>query len=365
MTEYGVTMAGFAEKTYAAIFADLSTEARALFGADIDLTETSPLGQILRVVAAAIVEVWEVAEDAYYAGFITSATGASLDEAVRIVGISRTAAVAATGTVQFSRTTPTPAAILIPAGTRVQTVGGQQAFITTEAVIMQTGSSSVTAPVVCTEPGIAGNVAAGSISSLASILQGIESITNPAPTSGGGDAETDAALRFRATTYVPGSRATTTAIRAALLGVPGVTAVNLSEDYETNTITAAVAGGDDTALLDVLEQCRPAGIAAVLARPETVAVAVTVAATIRAGYTPAAVQTAIEASLQAYFDTLAIGDPVTFTGLVGAAISPAGVQDVTGLSATDGITSIDAFGENIMVTPTEVAVAGTLTVTVT
>ena len=60
-------------------------------------------------------------EAVYQAGFVETATGRDLDQIGLLVGIVRRTATFGLGTVVFSRSSPSPADIFIPAGTRVST----------------------------------------------------------------------------------------------------------------------------------------------------------------------------------------------------------------------------------------------------
>lgn len=118
---YGVTANGFVPKPFSVILEELKLLAKQEFGEDIDLSENSRLLRFLEIVAKREDELWQLVEDAYYAGFIDFATGNSLDFLAALIGYKRREAKRATGTVTFSRSTPATSDIIIPAGTRVAT----------------------------------------------------------------------------------------------------------------------------------------------------------------------------------------------------------------------------------------------------
>jgi uncharacterized phage protein gp47/JayE len=62
---YGVTPQGFVRKPLAQIMLDLQASLAGTFGADTDLSDTGPFGQLVADLAAPIDEVWQVAEDVY------------------------------------------------------------------------------------------------------------------------------------------------------------------------------------------------------------------------------------------------------------------------------------------------------------
>ena len=65
------------------------SERRRTCPANIDLSSASPLALFLRVIAFALSLLWAVAERVYYAGYVDTAIGQSLDYAVKYAGIAR------------------------------------------------------------------------------------------------------------------------------------------------------------------------------------------------------------------------------------------------------------------------------------
>ena len=343
---YGVTANGFVLKSYSAILEDLKQWARQEFGDDIDLSDTSPILKILQVVAYQKSVFWQLLEDAYYAGFIDFATGSSLDFLVALLGIKRKQALKATGTVTFSRSTPATSDILIQAGTRVATADESVVFKTTEAVILQAGQTQVEASIEVIEPGSHGNVAANTITKLVDPISGIESVTNPSPTEGGQDAESDEELRYRAKTFAPYAKATVYSIKAAVLELEGVTDVLVQEDVVNHTANVIVEGGDDSEIESTIEQTRPCGIQVTWQRPTYKTIDVTVTVKAESGYDVSTVQTNVLDAINEYFNSLVIGDDVTFSDLSRAILNADGVDDINSLEATDGATTINAFGQS-------------------
>src|SRR5690606_34906413 len=106
----------------------MERKAQDLLGADIDLSSASPLALFLRVIAFGISLIWMVAERVYYAAFVDTATGQSLDYAVKYAGIARRPASPARRMLVF---TGDPG-VTIPQGFLVETEQGVR-FATTEA----------------------------------------------------------------------------------------------------------------------------------------------------------------------------------------------------------------------------------------
>ena len=88
---YGVTDDGYVVKGLDVVLAESLARARAAFGPDVDLTVTSPLRKILEVTAAEDAELWKRLEAGYYAGFVSTADGASLDLLGEDIGVDRRA----------------------------------------------------------------------------------------------------------------------------------------------------------------------------------------------------------------------------------------------------------------------------------
>lgn len=137
--------------------------------------------------------------------------GSTLERFLSLFGFGRQKATYATGFVTFSRPTASNLNINIPTNTQVaasnivannQAVGVQ--FSTTFAVVLPAGSLSITVPIRCNVPGLAGNVPANSINNMVGEpILGIVAVTNSIPTSGGIEAEDDNSLktRFRNTVF--------------------------------------------------------------------------------------------------------------------------------------------------------------------
>lgn len=161
--------------------------------------------------------------------------GGRLDAYLSIFNFSRQQAVAAYGTVTFSRNTPADAAIIIPQGTQVQAFVDDPFFptltyVTVQTVVLEAGQTSVSAPVQCTVAGTVGNIDAGAITGFGGLrsITGITSVTNQAPIQGGQDAETDAAYKTRfQNSFLRNISGTTDMFLALAVGQTGVSKANV------------------------------------------------------------------------------------------------------------------------------------------
>lgn len=163
---------------------------------DLDKSEGGFVWDALAPAAIELALAAQWAQEVLRRVFASTTFGAYLDLRAEEHGLTRRPAVQATGVVTFSGVQGT----VIPVGTRVSTASSDVVpailFETTEeATIPPAGIVDV--PVRAVEGGIDGNVAAGTITFLATVLAGVNSVTNAQPTSGGLDEEDDASLLAR------------------------------------------------------------------------------------------------------------------------------------------------------------------------
>ena len=228
MPDFGLTEKGFKRKRYADVLESMEARARSLFGENINLTERSPLGLFLRVIAWSIGLVWQVAESAYNAAYVDTATGNDLDKVALYIGIARRPAIRATGEVTFTGDDTT----VVPEGFLVETSDGVQ-YQTTEEVVID---GATTVPVEAVNPGISGNVPAGTVTEITNPTAGINTVTNAEAIAGGLNKETDAEFRARYSLSVAkGGASTIDSIRASLLDIPGVRAALVIENNTAST----------------------------------------------------------------------------------------------------------------------------------
>lgn len=127
---------------------------------------------------------------------IYSHTGADLDAFVQLFGMSRFPAIAATGTLTFTRGTATDV-VAAPVGTQVSDDGGDVIAQTLVPAIFDVGASVVTVPCQATVPGPEGNAAANSLTQLLTPVAEVTSVTNLTALTGGANQETDSQLQTR------------------------------------------------------------------------------------------------------------------------------------------------------------------------
>ena len=197
----------------------------------IDLTVGSTLRAILEANAALGLWMQWLVVEVLSTTRAATCNGPDLDSFVADFTVSRLPASSSSGTVQFSRFTPSQPA-LIPVGATVRTTDGSKTFAITQdatnpawsaaqaGYVLGAGISSVLVPIQAAVAGNAGNVQTGAITVLATAIAGIDTVTNPSALVGGFDAESDTALRSRFASFLASrARGTPLAIGNALLSV--------------------------------------------------------------------------------------------------------------------------------------------------
>lgn len=238
MSSFGVTAGGFVVKGIDAILGDAFDRARGVFGDNVDLTSTSALRKIIEVGSLEDAELWKRLEDAYYAMFVSTASGDALDLLGTDVGLPRLRS-AATGTVTLTLSGGVPGRSypVRDATALVTTAGPALTFTTDTAVTLSTTTPVVQVPVTCMITGSIGNVGAGALAAIDPAYLAVYfsdlgpatiAVTNPAPCAGGGEPETDNAYRGRQI-GISRSLWTVEAVRQAVLAVAGVVDVIVSD----------------------------------------------------------------------------------------------------------------------------------------
>jgi len=261
----GLDERGFKRKRYRDILEDMQSRAQDNFGANVNLSNRSPLGILLRLVSWSMAVLWQVAENVYNAGYVDTAEGHQLDHVAKYIGIRRNPAEPATGTIKIEGDEGTE----IPAGFKVATEDDIE-FETTESVEINGGE--VEAEIEALEPGADGNVPAGTITEIINPTAGVDSVNNEEATEGGRDKETDAELKERYDRSVSrGGSSTIESIEATLLDdVEGVRDAqvyynNTMDDPDSDNIPAKsiapfVFGGNENDIAEAIFDTKAAGI---------------------------------------------------------------------------------------------------------
>jgi len=347
----------------------------------LDLTVGSTLRAVLEANASvALWMQWLILQVLQMTRAATS-VGSDLDSWMADMSLGRLPAVAAVGSVTFSRYTAT-ASSLVQVGALVRTGDGTLTFTVTTDVTNSVwnaeldgytigpGVSSLTVPIVAQVPGSAGNVLANSISLIATAMPGIDLVTNPAATQNGLDAESDVAFRARFQNYLQSrSRATISAIGYAIMSIQQGLDFLISENVDTsgaNRIGSFVVTVDDgsgypppsllSTVFASIDAVRPIGSIFAVQPPTVIQANISLTISVAPGVTVAAVVTAVTAAVTDYVNSLSINEALPLTRLAQVTYDASrAVTNVTLLRVNGGTIDLASEGGSVIK-------AGTVTV---
>ena len=251
--------------------------------------------------------------------FPQTAEGTCLDMHAQLRGLERREATAAEGVLRFTVDAAASQDREIPAGTVCMTAGLVR-FETVETGVLQAGSTQVDVRARALEPGSAGNVAAGTILTMAVAPVGVSRCTNPEAFSGGTDREDDETLRARvletyrrmpnganAAFYQQGALSFEEVAAATVIPRPrGVGTVDV--------VVATASGAPGAELLEELmvyfEARREIAVEVQVRAPTMKEVTVSVQVAAAANKDAEQVRAAVESALRTWFDGHRLGENV-------------------------------------------------------
>ncbi|WP_214780983.1 baseplate J/gp47 family protein [Exiguobacterium sp. S3] len=254
---------GFKRKTYNELQQEMDQRARELFGDDINTSERSPIGILIRLFAWFLGKSWELAEKVYNSGFVTKAEGVQLDNLTPLYNTQRIAEQSARTTLSF---TGSPNYTILT-GTQFATENDILFTLTENVTLDSLGSGTGVAYAV--ETGASGNVLANTITVQAEPDVDVLTVNNPENATGGREEETDSELVNRLLdSSAAGGSGTGNSIRARLLGVTGVRAASVIENNtmatvdgnEPKSIHVYVLGGESEDVAQAIFEKKSAGI---------------------------------------------------------------------------------------------------------
>lgn len=259
----GLDANGFTRKTYAELLEEEEQMIKELFGEDANTSSQSNLGKLARIHSWKLAEMWEVLERVYQSGFKRFSEGVQLDNHGDNEGVSRNGASQSYAYLDF---TGTPG-FLIEAETEFTTPDNKH-FMLTEDVTLDTDGTG-RGLVVSIEFGSDQDVPANTITTMVEPFDEVTSVTNPLPSKGGKDAESDSDYLARMRQNTEGSSgATPNAIISALLNA-GARAANVvinrtkevdADGNPPNSVHAYVLGGTDSEICQALHDSVGGGI---------------------------------------------------------------------------------------------------------
>jgi hypothetical protein len=338
----------------------------------LDLT----VGSVLRsfVDAYSLLALWLQAEILQVAALTRFATsfGADADSWGAQFGFDREDGNPASGTVTFSRFTPTAQAT-VAVGTVVQTQTGVQYGViadttqpsfnaTLNAYVLPASTSSITATVEALVSGASGNAIAGFINVLGSSIPGVDTVTNAAAFQNGNDPQTDEEYKAGFPGFLQSlSKGTPAAIAFAIqqLGenVDFTYTENENRDGTFNPGFFFVIADDGTGnpssgfLATVgaaIEAVRGDSITFAVFPPTIVTANVAMVITTDGSVVHAAAVAAVEAAIEAFINALPIGATLPFNILPSIAFGVQGVTNATGITLNGGTADINTTAQQII-----------------
>lgn len=340
----------------------------------VDLT----IGSILRAVVEATgsVVMWLQGLILALLAITRAATssGSDLDSWMADYGVTRLPANAATGSVTFSRFTPTQQAV-VPVGAVVQTSDGSQQYtVNTDTTnpaynaslggyVIAAGVSSVAVSVAAVTAGTAANVIAGAISSLAQAIPYVDSVANALAFTNGVDAETDSNFRIRFVSYIQSlSKATKAAIGYAITSLQQGLTYSLLENQtyagvaQMGNFVVIVDDGTGTpsgtllsSVANAVDAVRPFTSTFDVHAPVVVNASVAMTCTIASGYDPVATKALVVTALKTYINALTLGQSLAYSRLSQIAYDASpGVTNVTGVTLNSGTSDLTATGLQVI-----------------
>lgn len=290
-------------------------------------------------------------------GFVNTTYGSYLDNKVSEAGLTRYAALTATGSITFTGTTN---GVIIPKGSIVYTNSGIQ-FTTDTACTITSGTATVT--ITAVTAGISGNVANGLITNT-QVSQ--ITCTNAAATIGGSDIETDPALlkRYLDRVQKPGTSGNISDYYNWATSVIGIGDAKVEPLWNGNgtvkviVISTSKQQVDSTTLTNVtntINTNKPIGATVTVISAIDKIINISATLTLQAGVTAISLQQPITDAIASYFTSATFVDTEIKYSKVGAMIlSINGVVDYSNLQINGGTV-------NIPLTDTDIPTVGTVT----
>ena len=331
-------------------------------GLDVDTREGSYTDLIYAEAAYQIYKGLSYHPTLLAAAVPSEASGPYLDRFGGMFGLSRTPAATAHVVLTFTGEEGAE----IPQGTVAVSTGGLR-FSTIQAAVVAGGEAQVTA--VAEQPGEAYNVAAGTMTRLATSLYAVTGVTNEAPGEGGADQESDGSFYSRLHAYLaePVASGNANHYKQWARSVAGVGSAAVLPLWNGNGTVKVIVASEDKEPLDetIVEQAaqyiesqRPIGASVTVVSAQALAIDVEATCTLEGGVLPATVQAELSRQITEMFHGMEMGAgaPVRYNRIMAMLLSCDGVVDCASMTVNDGTA-------NVQVTTEQVPVLGTVTVT--
>lgn len=350
--------AGIHMPTYADRMDALITGYKQIFGNDVYIGEDSQDYELLSLFAKAMDDCSALMMDVYNARNPNWASGAALDALLPLAGIRRNAATYSKVSLGLTGL----AGSTLAAGMLIRDAQGYS--WRTDAPVTFGSGGTATVDATCTEAG-AILASAGTITIIETPTATWYTATNAADAIPGLDVETDASVRVRRSASVSLSgRSTIESLHAALINLDGVEHVSVLENTTDSTdenglpahsICALVSGGESSDIAATIFRKKAPGIGTYgssavthrdeygrnnvvrFSRPNEVTATITISVKALAGWGGSYMQDAIREAIEAYVQSVGIGESLIVSALWGVAF-----QASTGSVPAFSITSISA-----------------------
>jgi uncharacterized phage protein gp47/JayE len=329
----------------------------------LDLREGSVTSDLLSTSAIELARAYIEMDNILTFGFADTTYGPYLDYRANERGLTRKAAVKATGSVTITGTNGTA----IAAGTILSTGGNTPVlFVTKTDGTIASGYVNIAAEAQL--GGVSGNVAAGAITLVFGNLAGVTSVTNAASFDGGTNTESDAELlaRYLDDVRKPITSGNANQYRKWALEIAGISDAKVYPIWSgAGTVKVVLLDADKTApaaplVTEVtahIAEVRPIGATVTVVGATEVAINVSATLTLNSGFTLIQAQAQISSGLGAYLKSLAFTDPIVrYTKVANVIGDCDAVADYASLTVNSGTA-------NITIADGSVAIPGTVTVT--
>lgn len=311
-----------------------------------------------------------------------TSSGSDLDTWMADFSFTRLSANQSTGSVTFSRFTPTNSAPILVGALVASADGSQQFTVTLDTTnplynaalggyLVPAGVSSGTVPVIANTAGSAGNALAGTVTVIVGSISGIDTVINAQPFTNGVDPETDTAFRARFVLWVASlSKGTKAAIGYAVASMQqGVTySLVENQDYSGNTLYGYFyvvvddgSGNPSSTFLasasQAIDAVRPFCSRYAVFGPTLVSAGVSMTITTDPSGNHATLVSMVQTAIQNYIAALKLGQLLPYTQLAAIAygVSPL-VTNVSAVLLNSGTADLAATQKQV-IRPGTVSVA--------
>lgn len=263
MGSVSITSAGISAQTLPEIIDELSLAFQSVYGESINIDQNSPDGQLIGIISKLDADMQEQIVALYNSFDPDAAVGQALHKIIKLSGLTRNPATKSTVTLSVT----TSKSVYLAADFTVKDMVGQE-WVIGVAQTLEAGTHSV---VFYAKDWGSVSSAAGTVTDLVTVVDGVTSFTNPLDSTVGADEEDDVSLRIRRNRSVEKpSFSTIGGLIARLLDIDGVTDAKVYEnrtsihdavkDIAPHTIWCIVDGGATDDISEAIAKEKTGGV---------------------------------------------------------------------------------------------------------